>query len=168
MVIEHKRKSIRLKDYNYSSPGAYFVSICTQNRENKFGAIVNGVMQLNEFGTIVQESWLWLSKQYEYLELDEWSIMPNHFHGILKINEFGRGGSGTACVGSHIKSLGSLVGAFKTVVAKRINELLNMPGGVVWQRSYYEHVIRNEDDLHRIREYIVNNVPKWEDDEYYK
>ncbi len=170
MVIEHNRKSLRLKGYDYSSAGAYFVTICTQNKENKFGAIVNGDMQLNEFGYIVQESWIWLPKQYEYLELDEWAIMPNHFHGILKINEFGRGGSLTAptCDISHIKSLGSLVGGFKTVAAKRVNELRHMPSSVVWQRNYYEHVIRNEDDLHRIREYVVNNSLKWENDEYYK
>ncbi|MGV8057770.1 MAG: transposase [Smithellaceae bacterium] len=177
MFIEHKRKSLRLKGYDYSSPGAYFVTICTQNKENKFGAIVNGVMQLNEFGTIVQESWLWLSKQYEYVELDEWVIMPNHFHGIIMITEFGRGGSRIAptsehfpviCAENHIKSLGGLVGAFKTVAAKRINELRNMPGGIIWQRNYYEHVIRNENDLYRVREYIVSNALKWEDDEYYK
>ena len=80
---KHQRRSIRLKGYDYSQPGAYFVTICTQNRESLLGEIVEGGMILNEYGQVVAGCWVWLAKQYPYVQLDEWVVMPNHAHGIV-------------------------------------------------------------------------------------
>ncbi len=159
----HHRRSIRLRGYDYSQSGAYFVTVCTQNRKCLFGDIADGQMVLNDAGGIVAHTWRWLATQYDYVELDEWGIMPNHMHGIIVITDVCRGGSRTAPTGKR-KPIGRLVGAFKTVSTNRINEMRGMPGGKLWQRNYYEHIIRNDDELNRIREYIANNPIRWEMD----
>ena len=171
----HHRHTIRLKNYDYSQNGAYFVTLCSWQRESLFGEIVGGEMLLNDFGVIVRNSWGWLAEQYAHVALDEWAVMPNHFHGIILITN-GDGGlrtvnsqmdnsqtgvSRTAPTGKA-KSLGSLIGAFKTVCTKQINIIRNNPGCPVWQRNYYERVIRDETELAAAREYIVNNPLKWE------
>ena len=169
------RRSIRLPGYDYTQSGAYFVTLLTQGRLCRFGNIVNGEMRLNDVGKIAAQSWVWLEQQYPYVKLDEWVIMPNHFHGIIWItNDIpGRGGSRTAPTTTNTqtfddetvvksqKPLGRLIGAFKTVSTKQINMLNNTPGMPLWQRNYYEHVIRSDDDLHRIRQYIRNNPLRW-------
>lgn len=168
----YHRHSIRLKGYDYSQVGAYFVTIVAWQREMLFGEIVNGKMILNEFGRIVSEKWQWLETQYEYVELGAWVIMPNHHHGILVIHD-GRGGLRSAHEGdSRIaptpikhKPLGGLIGAFKTVSTKKINSLRNTEGQVVWQRNYYEHIIRNEQEMDRITRYIGSNPMQWADDD---
>jgi REP element-mobilizing transposase RayT len=184
--LKKGRRSIRLHDYDYSQPGAYFVTICALDRECLFGDVRCGKMALNELGKIVAESWQWLERQYEYVVLDEWVVMPNHLHGIVVITDCrggsrtcgmgrgdlhtggtGRGGSRTAPTGSDQpkrKPLGRLIGAFKTVSTKQVNEIHNTPGAKLWQRNYYEHIIRNENELNRIRAYIAQNPAKWEFD----
>jgi len=173
---KHHRRSIRLPGYDYSRSGAYFVTICAQDRACLFGDIADGVMRLNDAGRVVADSWQWLESQYDYVELDEWMVMPNHIHGIIVItddNDNGgcRGGSRTAPTGDarnatpKRKPIGRLIGAFKTVSTKRINELRGTPGISVWQRNYYEHIIRNNDELNRIRDYIANNPKQWEIDQ---
>ena len=140
------------------------MTICTRNRESLLGEIVEGEMILNEYGRVVAGCWVWLAKQYPYVELDEWVMMPNHAHGIVILSEMAgsrRGGSRTA----PTKSLGRLVGAFKTVSTKRINQMRHTPGAPVWQRNYYEHIIRDEDELNRLRQYILDNPVQWEMDE---
>ena len=178
----HHRRSIRLKGYDYSNAGAYFVTIVAWQREMLFGEIVDKEMVLNEFGQIVSEKWQWLETQYPYIELGAWIVMPNHFHGILVIHDVGRGGSRSALVDdiqsmtrgdSRIaptsiknKPLGGLIGAFKTVSTKHINLLRNTGGQIVWHRNYYEHIIRNEHEMDRIHRYIESNPSMWaEDDE---
>lgn len=161
----HKRRSIRLKGYDYRQPGAYFVTICTLNRDMLLREIAEdsqGASQLllNRHGRIATECWLWLAEQYPYVELDEWVVMPNHLHGILVLSD-GRGGSRIA----PTKPLGRLIGAFKTVSTKQMNEMRSTPGAPVWQRNYYEHIIRDEADLDRIRRYIAENPFRWADDE---
>jgi len=133
-------------------------------------------MKLSEMGIIVRQCWDWLSGQYEYVDLDAYIVMPNHTHGILVINNC-RGGSRTApnndareggsrtAPTTKRKSVGRLIGAFKTVSSKQINQIRNSPGIPLWQRNYYEHVIRCENELNKIREYIVNNPMSWENDE---
>jgi len=111
----------------------------------------------------INNTWRWLATQYDYVELDEWGIMPNHMHGIIVITDVCRGGSRTAPTGQR-KPIGRLVGAFKTVSTKRINEIRNTPGAKIWQRNYYEHIIRDDDELNRICEYIANNPLQWEMD----
>ena len=159
------------------------MTICTKDRENLFGEIVEGEMKLNDVGEIVKAAWEWIGTQYPNVELDEWVVMPNHLHGVLVIHEDCsvsedcdrqddcRGGSRTAPT-THVSSvnkirkpLGRLVGAFKTVSTKHVNRLRNTPGALLWQRNYYEHVIRNEADLVRIRNYISENPVAWEEDE---
>ena len=134
---------------------------------------MDGKMRLNDAGRVAADSWQWLEQQYDYVGLDEWVVMPNHFHGIIVITDASRrGGSRTAPTtpstpqptGNH-KPLGRLIGAFKTVSTKQINEMRNTSGGKLWQRNYYEHIIRNEKSLQRIREYIVNNPLQWESDQ---
>ena len=129
-----------------------------------FGVIDDGEMRLNEIGTMVKHMWEWLPKQYSYVSIDEFVVMPNHFHGILTITDDCAGGSRTAPT-EKCKSLGRLVGVFKTVTAKRFNETLGTPGRKFWQRNYYEHIIRGDDDYRRIAEYIQTNPLNWKSDE---
>ena len=159
-----KRRSIRLQGYGYSQAGAYFITVCTQGRECMFGEIVDGTMRVNDAGQIVVSSWEWLATQYDHVELDTWEIMPNHLHGIIVITDNCRGGSRTAPTGRR-KAIGRLIGAFKTVSTKSINELQETPGVKLWQRNYYEHIIRNEKELDRIREYIIVNPARWDTDQ---
>ncbi len=162
-LVRQNRRSIRLPGYDYSKNGAYFVTICTQNRECLFGTIVDGEMQLNQFGKIAADTWNWLRNQYNYVVLDQWVVMPNHLHGIIVINNDCRGGSRTAPTVNR-KPLGRLIGAFKTVSTKHINQIRTTPGVRIWQRNYWEHIIRNDGDLNRIRQYIMDNPIKWETD----
>ncbi len=164
---KNRRRSIRLQGYDYSLNGMYFITLCTQNHECLFGKIADGVMRLSEIGHIVTDSWEWLGEQYDHVELDEWVIMPNHFHGIIFITD-GKGGSRTAPTATHRKPVGRLIGAFKTVSTRHINELKNAPGAKLWQRNFWEHVVRNESELSHLREYIRNNPAKWEFDSLFK
>ena len=164
------RKSIRLKDYDYSSQGGYFVTLCVQDRRSLFGEIGNAGMQMNELGKCAADCWEWLGKRNSFIELDVWTMMPNHLHGILIIDAHCRGASrcahgegagGSRTAPTAIKPLGRLIGAFKTVSTKRINGIHGTPGAVLWQRNYWERVIRDIDELNRIREYIHLNPGRW-------
>jgi REP element-mobilizing transposase RayT len=136
------------------------VTACTKGRACLFGEVVSGELQLSEVGRIVTETWAWLTIQYPYVELDVFVIMPNHIHGIIVVQEKGgRGRSQTAP--TKRKSLGRLIGAMKTVSTKSINQRRGTPGAAVWQRNYYEHVIRSDNSLNRIREYILDNPGQW-------
>jgi REP element-mobilizing transposase RayT len=178
----HYRRSTRLKGYDYTQAGAYFVTLCTQGRECLFGAVVAGGMILNELGQIVYEEWKRSSEIRREIELDEFVVMPNHMHGVIWILESDDVRAGDVRAHGRAsdvradgrppqspqrapKSLGSFVAGFKSAVTKRINEQRGTPGVPVWQRNYYEHIIRNDADLRRIREYIVNNPLKWELDQ---
>ncbi|MBN2424996.1 MAG: transposase [Calditrichaceae bacterium] len=122
-------------------------------------------MKLNDTGRMIYVAWEWLAKQYHYVELDAWTVMPNHLHGIIIIRDR-RGGSRTAPTMKR-KPIGRLIGAFKTVSTKHLNQLHNTPGAKLWQRNYHEHIIRNEHELNRIRKYIRDNPLKWQDDRHY-
>jgi REP element-mobilizing transposase RayT len=161
---KHHHRSIRLPEYDYAQPGAYFVTIVAWQRECLFGEVVNEEMVLSEFGKVVAEKWQWLEIQYDYVELGAWVVMPNHFHGILIFHENRRGGSRSAPTPTKRKPLGGLVGAFKTVSTKHINLLRSTEGQIVWQRNYYEHIIRNEKDLQNKTDYINANPLLWEQD----
>jgi len=161
-------------DYDYSQSGAYFVTICTRDRACVLGEISDGQLLLNELGEIVAETWRWLERHYDHVELDEWLVMPNHLHGIVLIRDTpGRGASGSALIagGSRTaptaarpKPLGRLIGSFKTASTQRINEIRKSPGMAFWQRNYYEHVIRSQKSLNAIREYIEANPFHWQED----
>ena len=187
----HHRRSIRLRGYDYSSYGAYFLTICTHQQTMLFGEIIDGEMALNGLGRIVEQEWSKSEQMRAEIKLDEWIVMPNHFHGIVwithhsKIDDqhFGMGnrrGNGrgvrpdaptspstqTVLTGPKSKSVGALVAGFKSAVTKRINTMRGMPGSPVWQRNYYEHVIRDEVALNRIRRYIIENPALWDKDMY--
>ena len=143
----HHRRSIRLKDYDYSQCGAYFINVCTKNREcyfEKYPGLKN----------IVKTEWENIPNQYSHIELDEYVIMPDHFHGIIIINDC-RGGVTPPLHGKL--TLGQIVAYFKYQSTKLINNIRGTPGVPFWQRNYYEHIIRNEKALYRIRQYIKNN-----------
>jgi len=163
---KHHRRSIRLKDYDYSQAGAYFLTICTYNRECTLGDVVDGVIVLNDFGKIVESVWSDLPKHYSDVRLDAFIIMPNHVHSIIFIVGANvRAGFKPAPTTNKRHPLSELVRGFKTFSSRCVNEIRGLSGTPVWQRNYYEHIIRNEKDLNEIREYIVNNPTKWEMDE---
>ena len=115
-----ERKPNRLKDYDYSTEGYYFVTICVKDKKNVFGGIINDKMALSEYGEIVKKQWCWLEKQYNYIKLDEFSIMPNHFHGIIVYESVGNGRD-RSLQSVKIKSLSEIIGAFKTTSSKIIH-----------------------------------------------
>ena len=163
------RKSIRLAGYDYRAEGAYFVTICTKDLRCLFGSgfrYHRAVREPPVLRNVVVDSWLWLATRYSYVSLDKYVLMPNHLHGILIIENVCTGGSGAALSNTKSKSLGSLIGAFKTVSTKRINQILGTPEAKVWQRNYYERIIRNEEELNRIGKYILQNSLNWAQDEY--
>ncbi len=164
-----------MKGYDYAQAGAYFVTICTQGREGLFGEIGNGEMKLNGYGEVVKSEWLKTPNIRPNVTLDEWIIMPNHIHGIIAIDD-GRGtlprAQGTQQRAPTVERFGkpvsnsvpTIVRMFKSVTTKKINEIRELPYTPVWQRNYYEHVIRDEEALNKIREYIVHNPARWEYD----
>ena len=154
----HHRRSIRLKDYDYAQAGAYFATICVWQRECLFGDIRDGEMNINECGDIVRFTWNDLVNHNSNLLLGNFVIMPNHFHGIIVIDQEKSVGS------AKVHGLQEIVRQFKTFSAKRINAFRNAPGVPVWQRNYYEHVIRNDEDCNRIVSYISINPQKWAED----
>jgi len=185
---KHHRRSIRLKGYDYSQAGAYFITICAHNRECLFGEIVTvgagsepapttaptpptAHMRLNEYGKIVEYTWNDLVNHVAGIELREFVVMPNHIHGIIIIvdNVVGAGsvGAGSEPAPTKTHALPEIVRQLKTFSARRINEKRGTPGVPVWQRNYWEHIIRNEKSHNDIAAYIVNNPAKWEMDKLY-
>jgi REP element-mobilizing transposase RayT len=172
---QHQRHSLRLKDYDYSQEGAYFVTICTHKKALFF--------ENEHISAIVEKCWLAIPVHFPNVQLDEWVIMPNHMHGILIITDkcrttkyctnnvynFRRGDpTGRPYIRPHgptPDSIGTIIGQFKSIVTRRINKLHGTLGAPFWQRNYYEHVIRNEDDLNEIRQYILDNPVQWDRDE---
>jgi REP element-mobilizing transposase RayT len=165
---EHHRRSIRLKGYDYSRAGAYFVTICTHDRECLFGEIMDGEMRLNDAGQAAQADWVRLPERFQSIELDEFVIMPNHLHGIILVGagfappDRGAPNRG-ACRGAACcaPTLGDILRAFKSISAIAVNRLLGRSDRSLWQRNYYEHIVRSENELARIREYIANNPAQW-------
>ena len=205
---KYRIESIRLPGYDYSRPGAYFITIVVHNRQCLFGEIVNGEMTLNEFGEIVKTEWQKTGALRPNIDVDAFIVMPNHLHGILIItdnddlyhhhnrnrnrdrnrrdtlqrvsteseseseSESGMGmepGMGMGTIEQFGKpthnSIPTIVRLFKSTVTKQINQIRQTLGIPVWQRNYYEHIIRNDDELNKIREYIINNPLTWKTDE---
>jgi len=162
------RRSIRLTGYNYSRAGAYFVTICTRERACLFGQVIDGTMRLNGTGRMVEREWERTATVRPDIEIDTFVVMPNHFHGIIVI----RPGRGTLQRAPTTERFGkptsntipTIIRLFKSTTTKQINEARRAPGVPVWQRNYYEHVIRNEQSLSRVRQYIADNPGQWETD----
>ena len=170
-----RRRSIRLKEFDYAEPGAYFVTIVTQDRSCLFGDILNGQMQLSRAGEAVTRWWLELARKFTTVETDEFVVMPNHCHGIIVIIDPPVGadlrvGPPTARTGAHIGApLPMIVQWFKTMSTNEYMRGVKNLGwtplrGRLWQRNYYEHIIRGEESLNRIRQYILDNPARWEFD----
>ena len=163
---KHHRRSIRLKGYDYSQPGAYFITICAHNRKPLFGNVVKGKMRLNALGEIVRHEWLRTADIRPNVELDAFVLMPNHIHGIIILHDDGRGTLQRAPTTEQFgkptsNSIPTIVRLFKSVTTKHINEIRRTPGAPVWQRNYYEHIIRDSESMNRIQEYITQNPLRW-------
>ena len=194
----HHRRSIRLKGYNYSQNGAYFVTICVQNREFLFGKIENGEMVLNDAGKMIEKYWREIPEHYPNVILDAFVIMPNHVHGILIIDNnvgvplvgtqsnIGTQMAGTQMAGTQnngqpqslgqpqgiAPTVGNIIGAFKSLTTNEY--ICGVKNGKfppfekrIWQRNYHEHIIRNEQSLEKIQNYIIHNPQKWQDDKFF-
>jgi putative transposase len=155
--MKQHHKNVRLPHYDYSSVGSYFVTVAVEGRACCLARISGERHERTDMGEAVVRGWQWLAEQYSYVVLDEFIVMPNHFHGILIIEE-------QEPAGARL-SLGRLISAFKARTTRDINRLRNTPGKTFWQKDFYEHVIRGERDLAKIRDYIVNNPMQWAADE---
>src|SRR4030042_2828024 len=162
------RKSPRLMRYDYSQEGSYFITICVQERKCFFGKILDGAMQLNEAGSMIGRWWVELERKFPSIKNDIFVVMPNHFHGIVFIQKANIDASPNK--GAHIGApLQTMVQWFKTMTTNEylcgIKERGWPPfNGNLWQRSFYDHVIRDEASLNRIREYIMTNPQRWDFD----
>lgn len=167
MSEKYHRHSIRLKEYDYSQAGGYFVTICSYHHEMIFDA--------DKIQSIVKYWWNKLPEKYANIEIDQFAVMPNHVHGVIFI--VGAVHEPPEYNGVPLKRdelplqqkrrkmlLPAIIGYFKMNTAKHINEIRNISNRPIWQRNYYEHIIRNENELNRIREYIINNPLKWQFD----
>ncbi len=177
---KHHRRSIRLKGYDYTSPGWYYVTVCTHDRKFFFGDVADGQMRLNDAGRMVDFVWTQLPHQFQHITLDARVVMPNHMHGILVVVGAplvgALGGAGTrrpapalSLEGAGTRpapTMGDVVGAFKSITTYEYTlgvRQRNWPSfnGRLWQRNFYEHVIRNEHELNTIREYVCLNPSGW-------
>lgn len=171
---KHQRRSIRLNGYDYSQPGLYFVTIVAMDRKCLFGDVENEKMVFNDAGKFVQNCWLDIPSHFPNVKLDEFIVMPNHIHGIISIidddktdksvgaKHFSPLQDNNTTFRSPSKTIGSIVRGLKIGVTKWFRSNTDIHN--VWQRNYYDHVIRDENDLNHIREYIINNPLQWEMD----
>ena len=148
------RKTLRLRDYDYTKPGAYFVAICCAGRHCLLGKICDDDVVPSEAGHLVLEHWLRIAERFSSVQLDAFVLMPNHVHGILFLKEAG--------AMNRAPTLGEVIRSFKAMTTRAANGLLSSP---FWQRGYHERIVRDNDELSRIREYIGNNPRQWSLDE---
>jgi REP element-mobilizing transposase RayT len=185
---KYRIPSARLPAWDYSCNGEYFITICTANRKHYFGEIINGIMHLSEQGKKAYQCWLEIPEHFSFVSLDEFVVMPNHTHGIIVIDkpwdynwgdaqispgvETGHALSLPNPIPPHprfrnqgINTISSMVGSFKSALSNWCNEN-KYPFG--WQTRFHDHIIRNKDEFHRIRNYIINNPANWEQDKFFK
>jgi REP element-mobilizing transposase RayT len=155
------RRSIRLQGYDYADAGAYFVTVCAHLRECLFGTIAEDAIRLSAIGELVSRAWFSLPGRFSNIELDAFVVMPNHLHGIIVVERAVKAVAESPGRGPISGSLGAIVQNLKSTSAFKINRLRGTPGQPVWQRNYYEHIIRDDRDLTRIRNYIDNNIRQW-------
>ena len=166
----HHRRSIRLPDYDYAQPGAYFVTVCTRARECLLGRVDDSGMFASTYGRIVEECWTDLVNHYAGVKLDAFTVMPNHIHGVIILTE--DDSNHPAAIGAGFKpapakrrhGLPEIIRGFKAFASRRINEVRDTTGVRLWQRNYYERVIRNESELNAVRQYIRHNPSRWAED----
>ena len=169
---KYHRRSIRYPRYDYTNPGAYFITICTNQRYCLFGDIVDRKMYENIYGATVRATWQRLPSYFKNLTLDVFVVMPNHIHGILCLEEplermqiddypsyFDQK------KGTYSGSIPAIIQNFKSISTRKINQLRGSKLPLVWQRNFYDHINRNDQSLNRIRQYILENPYRWEEDE---
>jgi len=175
---KHHRRSIRLKGYDYTQPGAYFITVVSYQRQNIFGEIVDGEMHLNWAGNLVKQEWQRLPNRFPNIELGEFVIMPNHLHGIILIISKGtaetnqRYNPEMSCQAPSNEQYGkpvpgsipTIIRSFKSAVTLRVNQKREFTTTPVWQRNYFERVVRDQNELELIREYILDNPSQWSED----
>jgi REP element-mobilizing transposase RayT len=180
---KHHRRSIRLRGHDYSGGGAYFITICAQDKKCLFGRVAEGEMVLNEAGQSIQRVWEDLPHRFPTVVLDAFQLMPNHLHGILVIPgaglesalasatgapivQPGPKAAGTASQGtaSRTPTMGGVVGAFKSIATIEVNRIQSCVGRRLLQENFYEHIIRSVDSLEKIRGYIRQNPVRWCED----
>jgi REP element-mobilizing transposase RayT len=171
MSFEPRRKNLRLEEFDYAQEGAYFITICTHNRKCLLAKVIENEVRLNNWGRVVESEWRQTAILRPYVTLDVYVVMPNHFHAIIFLS-LDRATqrvapTGKPSTGPKSASVGAIVEQFKSQVTKQINAFWGPAIEPIWQRNYYEHIIRDEDDLNRIREYIEYNPVRWLEDEYY-
>lgn len=165
----HNRQSRRLKGYDYASEGLYFITLNTENRNQLFGEIKNGDMHLNNVGLFTRDCWLAIPKHFPHVALHDFVIMPDHIHGVIEIiynpvdNSVGMNNysSRLSEFRSPTRTIGSIVRGFKIGVTKWIRQHTTIH--TVWQRDYYEHIIRDTGSYHRICQYIIDNPKNWKE-----
>ncbi len=190
-----RRQSLRMRGYDYTQKGAYFVTICIKNRECLLGEITDGKSRLNLFGKIVQYHWQKIPVHFHHVKLDEFVFMPNHMHGILLfVDEGGKKNDNAASMhfnqtplkleentsgnastlpdkpppcGTLPGSLSAVIQNFSSITTRKINRIRKTPGTGFWQRNYWDRIIRNETELNRCRKYIIENPSKWSLDKLY-
>jgi putative transposase len=156
----YRIESVRLREWDYTNAAWYYVTINTKNHLPYFGEVVDSIMILNVIGKILQEEWLNTEIIRKGIELDYYQIMPNHLHGIIIFNGIVNTKRFTSSPTLKPNSLGSIIGQFKSVCTKRIHD--SGCKQYAWQTRYYEHIIRNERELYKIRKYILENPRRWE------
>ncbi|HMC97609.1 MAG TPA: transposase [Flavobacteriales bacterium] len=172
-IERYHRRSIRLRGYDYAQAGAYFITLCTHDRSHLFGRIANAVMELNACGEAAQHCWDAIPGHFPLVELDAFQVMPNHVHGIVVITggNTSRGAThasplqGAGPNGPMAGSLGAIVGSYRSAVSRMINRSRGTPGEPVWQRNYFERIIRDSAEHGRIAQYIADNPSNWTTDE---
>jgi REP element-mobilizing transposase RayT len=174
----HQRKPIRLKEFDYTQPGAYFVTVVSHRRKNIFGEIIDGEMNLDQAGKIVEKTWQNIPMHFPNTSCEIFVVMPNHIHGIIDINndQIVEARHASPLRSKNLKSqsvksdgvkpqsLGAIIGSFKSAVTKQLHQTKIINQEKIWQRNYYEHIIRDEQDYQQIVEYILSNPFNWEFD----
>ncbi|MCY4062996.1 MAG: hypothetical protein OXG53_11560 [Chloroflexi bacterium] len=163
------RRSLRLQGYDYRQSGAYFVTICTYQRHYTFGKVIDGDMVLSQWGEIVNDEWRRTETVRANVEMDAYVIMPNNIHGVVLIVDDATANRSAndyhnANLQNTAGSLGQIIGHFKSIATKRILSVAATREAPIWQRGYYEHIIRNEKSLNEIRSYIISNPGRWSED----
>jgi REP element-mobilizing transposase RayT len=165
----HHRRSVRLQTHDYARRAASFVTICSHEREYLFGGVLGDVMRPNVLGRAVIECWEALPAHFCGVTYDAFIVMPNHVHAILVLGDVAAPADDAKAqpAAPLSPSLGSIIGSFKSAAARSVNRLRFSPAAPVWQRNYYEHIVRNESELACIRRYVTGNPASWREDEYY-
>lgn len=176
-AYQSSRRSIRLKGYDYSAKGFYYVTICTHNRRKIFGNVVNQQIRLSSYGQIANFEWVKLRLRFPHIQLDQFVIMPNHVHGIISVGAPLAGARhnppfihNNRAGASPTPTIGNIIGTYKSIVSVKCLEIIKSNHqylGKIWQRNYYENIIRNNQEINRIRQYIKENIRNWQTDRFY-